>query len=318
MSTHQPSRLPPFAALRAFEAAARLGSFRKAADEMHVTPSAVSQQVKQLEAYLGVALFRRRPKALELTREGEAMLPKVREGFASFGAAMSEVMRAPLAGPVLVSAPPNFARRWLVPRLPRFSLAHPEIEVHLTSSAAMIDGRDAEPPALPYRVDDESIALIRYGDGKYANMRVDRIFRASYVPVCSPKLMQGSHALRTPADLRHHTLIHDDTVPEERGRPSWEQWLKLEGIEGIDAERGPHFSDGALAIEAAMDGMGITLALRLLVDGDVLAGRLVIPFDAPVPTGYGYYLLTPDGPDMPGSMSAFRTWLIAEARAQAD
>lgn len=309
MSAHQLNRLPPFAALRAFESAARLGSFRRAADELHVTPSAVSQQVKLLEEYLGVPLFLRLPRALEVTPEGASMLPAVREGFSSFTAAMKSVMRLPHAGPVAVDAPPTFARRWLVPRLPRFAQAYPQVELHLTSSLGMIDGRGEGGRPV-------SAVAIRYGAGTYPGARVDRIFRASYVPVCSPALLKGPHALRTPADLRHHTLIHDETVPDERARPSWTQWLKLEGVQGIDATRGPHFSDGSLAIEAATDGLGITLALRPLVEADVKAGRLAIPFDAPVPSGYAYYLVTSGAAELAAGASAFRHWLLLEAAAQ--
>ena len=312
-------RLPPFAALRAFESAARLGSFRRAAQEMHLTASAVSQQVKQLEQYLGVALFRRSARALAITPAGEAMLPQVRQGFTTLSSAMAEAMRTRKVGTVSVSAPPTFARRWLVPRLPRFAQAHPDVELHLASSLTTIDGYPEEPDAHPYRLEigADSIASIRFGDGKYEGVRVDRIFRASYVPVCNPSLLKGRHALRTPEDLRHHTLIHDDTVPEESGRPSWPQWLKLEGVEGVDASRGPHFSDGSLAIEAAIDGMGVTLALRPLIEADVKAGRLAIPFEAPVPSGFAYYLVTPVSDDMPGGMIAFRDWILAEAAAQA-
>lgn len=308
VSAHQLSRLPPFGALRAFEAAARLGSFRRASDELHVTPSAVSQQVKLLEGYLGVPLFLRLPRALELTREGESMLPAVREGFATFTTAMKSVMRNASSGPVMVDAPPTFARRWLVPRLPRFAQAYPQVELHLTSSLAMVDGRGEAAAA-------ETAIAIRYGAGVYPGLRVDRIFRASYVPVCSPSLLKGPHALRSPADLRHHTLIHDETVPDERARPSWAQWLKLEGVTGIDAARGPHFSDGSLAIEAAADGQGVTLALRPLVEADVKAGRLAIPFDAPVPSGYAYYLVTPAIGELAPGASAFRHWLLLEAAA---
>jgi LysR family glycine cleavage system transcriptional activator len=311
-------RIPPFSALRAFESTARLGSFRKAAEELHVTPAAVGQQVRGLEAWLGTALFRRLPRSLELTAEGEAMLPKVREGFENFATALA-LARAPANDAALaVSAPPTFATRWLLPRLRSFRRAHPKIELHLTSSAAMIGSVADASPVTPTAVDpDAPAASIHYGDGRYGNARVDRLFHASYVPICSPKLLEGRHALASPEDLRHHTLLHDDTVGDERARPSWAQWLKLEGIEGIDATKGPHFRDASLAIEAAADGLGVALALRQLVAADVREGRLAIPFDAPMPSAYAYYLVTPEANTERPDLAAFRTWLLAESAKEA-
>lgn len=308
-----PDRVPPFGALRAFESAARHLSFKKAADELHVTPSAISQQVRLLEEQLNVALFRRLTRALELTAEGEAMLPKVRDGLESLSAAMS-LVRKPLVadGPLMVSAPPSFARRWLLPRLHRLAAQHPEIDLRLTSSLEMIDGR-ADPFHPLFIENGDEPVTIRYGAGEYPGSRVDRILRASYVPICSPKLLQGRNGLRKPEDLRHHTLIHDDTVPDASVRPSWQQWLKLEGVNDIEAQRGPHFTDGSLAIEAAADGMGVALALRPLVCSDVKAGRLAIPFDSPMPSNYAYYFVTPEVTGERPDLTKFREWVLTEA-----
>jgi LysR family glycine cleavage system transcriptional activator len=310
-------RVPPFGTLRAFEAAARHLSFKKAAEELHVTPSAISQQIRALEDHLGVALFRRMTRALELTLEGKAMLPKVRDGLGSLSAAMN-LVRKPVVttGPLTVSAPPSFSTRWLLPRLQRFAKAHPEIDLRLTSSLEMIDGR-APDNGHPLFIEpgDERVA-IRYGDGDYVGSRIDRIFQAAYVPVCSPRLLDGPNPLLAPEDLRHHTLIHDDTVPDANRRPTWKQWLQQEGVEGVDALRGPHFTDGSLAIEAAADGMGVALALRPLVCSDVKAGRLVIPFDSPMPSNYAYYFVTPETAHERIDLSQFRTWVLTEARRE--
>jgi LysR family glycine cleavage system transcriptional activator len=312
-------RLPPFASLRAFESAARLLSFRKAAEELHVTPSAISQQVRGLEEWLGVPLFVRGRRGLELTLEGELMLPGIREGFATFAAALGSVMLSNEAGSLAVSAPPTFASRWLVPRLQRFKAAHPEIELRLTSTMAMIDGREFDPASLPPRVDprEDVVASIRYGEGHYAGARVDRIFHASYVPICSPRLLAGKNALRALSDLRHHTLIHDDTIPDERARPNWEQLLRSKGLADVDARRGPRFSDGSLAIDAAVDGQGVALALRPMVEAEIQAGRLAIPFEEVVPSGYGYYLVTPEESESRAPLPAFRSWLLKEAASVA-
>jgi LysR family glycine cleavage system transcriptional activator len=310
-------RVPPFGALRAFESAARHLSFKKAAEELHVTPSAISQQVRMLEEQLNVSLFRRLTRALELTPEGTAMVPKVREGLESLSAAMT-LVRKPLLvdGPLTVAAPPSFATRWLLPRLQRFATQHPEIDLRLTSSLEMIDGR-ADPFHPLFIENGDEPVTIRYGGGEYPGSRVDRIFRASYVPVCSPKLLQGKNALRKPEDLRHHTLIHDDTVPDANARPSWQQWLKLEGVDHILAQRGPHFTDGSLAIEAAADGLGVALALRPLVCSDVKKGRLAIPFDSPMPSNYAYYFVTPEVTGERPDLTKFREWVLTEAAKEA-
>ena len=310
------NRVPPFGTLRAFEAAARLLSFKNAAQELHVTPSAISQQIRLLEDHLGVPLFHRRVRALTLTPEGAAMLPQVREGLETLAEAMALVRKpSDVLSPLVVSAPPSFATRWLVPRLQRFAAAHPDIDLRLTSSLDMIDGRSDPGHPLFIEGGDETIA-IRYGAGEYRGARVDRILKAEYVPVCSPRLLKGDNPLSEPADLAHHTLIHDDTVPDERARPTWKQWLSMAQVEGVDAQRGPHFTDGSLAIEAAADGLGVALALRTLVRPDVKAGRLAIPFDAPMPSAYAYYFVTPDAARGRGDLARFRDWVLEEARAE--
>lgn len=308
-------RLPPLNALRAFEAAARHLSFKKAARELHVTAGAVSHQVKLLEDHLGVPLFRRLTRALELTAEAQAMLPKIREGLDSLAEAV-EKLRAREEVPALaVLAPPNFSARWLVPRLSRFTNAHPNLELHLASRPSMIDGRDnahSEPP--PEGAEEAPLVMVRFGNGHYPGMVVDEVFSARYVPVCSPRLLKGKHALRTPADLKNHTLLHDDTV-EAGIRPTWADWLEKAGVDGVDATRGTHFSDASLAIEAALEGMGVVLMLRSLVTTEIDAGRLVAPFDIAAETPFSFFLVTPEGALAHPSVAAFREWLLAESAA---
>lgn len=308
-----PERLPPLNALRAFEAAARLLSFKKAAHELHVTPGAVSHQIKLLEEYLGVALFRRLTRALQLTGEAQAMLPKVQEGLESLARAVERVRARQAVYALTVMAPPNFAARWLVPRLGRFTRSHPSLELHVASRPAMIDGREnGSGPPLAEAPEDAPVAMIRFGEGRYPGAHVDELFSAVYVPVCSPALLKGDHPLRKPQDLRFHTLLHDDTVVEEGVRPNWHDWLAAVGVAGIDATRGPHFSDASLALEAAIEGMGVTLAMKPLVRSEIEAGRLVMPFDITSPASFSYYLVTPEtGPRNPG-VTAFRDWLLAE------
>jgi len=311
-------RLPPLNALRAFEAAARHLSFKNASRELHVTPGAIGHQVKLLEDHLGTPLFVRLTRALELTGEAQAMLPKVREGLDALHVAMQRAREREHMHPLAVVSPPNFASRWLVPRLGRFEEAHPEIELHLASRQEMVDEGDGDDSAVP-RVDapaDAPIAMVRFGSGHYAGAHADEIFSAVYVPVCSPRLLEGEHPLRSPEDLRYQTLLHDDTVVDEGSRPSWSDWLALAGVKGIDATRGPHFGDAALALDAAIEGLGVTLAIKSLLSPEIEAKRLVVPFGIAAPTGYAYYLVTPQAAAENSAVRSFRSWLLAEAAAE--
>ena len=309
-------RFPPLNALRAFEAAARHLSFKKAAQELHVTPGAVSHQVKLLEDHLGVTLFRRLTRALELTTAAYAMLPKVREGLDALNAAVARVKDREDVSSLTVVAPPNFAARWLVPRLSRFTEAHPELELHVASRQAMVDTMADGSLVVPEVDNDAPIAMVRFGTGHYPGARVEEVFSAVYVPVCSPRLVKGPHPLKTPADLRHHTLIHDDTVVEEGARPSWNDWLQSVGVTDIDATRGPHFSDAALALDAAIEGMGVTLAMKPLLRTELEAKRVVVPFDISLATSYSYYLVTPEAGAENRALTAFSQWLLAESAGE--
>ncbi|HUI99047.1 MAG TPA: transcriptional regulator GcvA [Usitatibacter sp.] len=308
-----PERLPPLNALRAFEAAARLLSFKKAARELHVTPGAVSHQIKLLEDHLGVVLFRRLTRALELTAEAQAMLPKVQEGLESLAAAVERVRARQDSYALTVMSPPNFAARWLVPRLARFTQSHPNLELHVASRLAMIDGRENGHMAPPRETpEDTPVVMVRFGEGRYPGAHVDQLFRAVYVPVCSPKLLKGEHALRKPADLRFHTLLHDETVVEEGVRPNWRDWLESVGVDGVDGSRGPRFSNASLAVEAAIEGMGVALTMKPLVRSEIQAKRLVVPFDIPAFAAFAYYLVTPETSAQNPAVAAFRDWILAE------
>ena len=302
----------PLNALRAFEAAARHLSFKKAAAEMHVTAGAVSHQVKQLEDYLGVQLFRRLTRALELTAEAQAMLPKLREGFDALSAAVDLVHIREASPAFMVMTPPGFAKRWLVPRLGTFTQANPQVEIHISSRNEMIDTREPDHAVAADNPPDEApLVQVRFGTGQYSGLQVDEVFSATYVAVCSPRLTTGRNALRTPADLAKHTLLHDDTEYEEGARPRWEDFLEHVGVKGVDATHGPHFSDASLAIDAAIEGMGVTLAMKPLVSADIAAGRLVVPFPCEAPTRYAYYLVMPANAAENRGVAAFREWLLA-------
>lgn len=307
-------RLPPLSALRAFESAARHLSFKKAADELHVTPAAVSQQIKALESYLDMPLFRRLPRSQELTAEAQAMLPKIREGFDCLAAAVA-ISRSNRGGTLHVSAPPSLAARWLVPRLSRFSAAHPEVELRLSSSLDNIDAQDA-PLALKQELldprDDHNELAIRFGTGRYPGYRVEQLLAPDYVLVCSPRLLSGPTPLLTPDDLRHQVLIHDESIADASVRPNWREWLRLARVSEVDASRGPRFSNTVLALEAVLDGQGVALVLQPLVTADVAAGRLVIPFAIPAPSAYAYFLVIPEALADRLPVVAFRAWLLEE------
>jgi LysR family glycine cleavage system transcriptional activator len=306
-------RLPPLNALRAFEAAARHLSFKKAARELHVTAGAVSHQVKLLEDHLGVALFRRLTRALELTAEAQAMLPKVREGLESLAEAVERLRARDELCALTVMAPPNFSARWLVPRLSRFIDTHPNLDLHVAGRASMIDGRENGAHEAPLEgAEDAPVVQVRFGTGHYPGMRVDEVFSARYVPVCSPKLLKGKHALKTPADLRYHTLLHDDTVMEGF-RPTWADWLEKAGVEGVDPNRGTHFTDASLALEAASRGMGVVLTMGPLATTEIEAGNLVVPFDIAAETPYAFFLVTPEAALNNRGAAEFREWLLAES-----
>jgi LysR family glycine cleavage system transcriptional activator len=178
----------------------------------------------------------------------------------------------------------------------------------------MIDGREnGHVMPIADAREDSPMALVRFGSGLYPGMHVEEVFSAVYVPVCSPRLLKGEHGLKTPQDLRFHTLLHDDTVQEEGARPSWSDFLASVGVKGMDASRGPHFSDASLALEAAIEGMGIALAMKPLVSAEIEAGRLATPFDVSAPTSYSYFLVTPESSVENPAIAAFRGWLMQEA-----
>lgn len=309
-------RLPPLSALRAFEAAARCLSFKRAAEELSVTPTAISHQIKSLEEYLGFALFHRLTRALELTREARLMLPKVREGLECFAAAIENTRVRDTGGRLLVTSPPAFAHRWLVRHLPKFTAANPEVELHMSASMDTIDTRDAPRSSGLTEIDvrdDESEVFVRFGRGRYAGCRVDRLFAPAYTVVCSPRLMFGMRPLNVPSDVRRHNLLHDESVVEMLDRPNWGEWLQIAGVRGVDPNAGTHFSDPGLVLSAAIDGVGVALAAKPLVEAEVAAGRLMVPFDIVIHSAQAYYLVVPEAVADRSVVNTFRAWLLGEA-----
>lgn len=309
-------RLPPLNALRAFEAAARHLSVKKAAIELNVTPAAVSHQIRMLEDYLGVQLFHRYNRALELTDAARASLPKLREGFDCLVQAV-ERLRSHVSGGVLtVSAAPSFAARWLMPRLHRFIAAHPEVDVRVSARMrrVSVDGKGdvAERATVEAWLDDSDIAIL-YGRGNYPSLWVKKLLDLTITPICSPQLLKGEHPLKTPADLAHHMLLHDDTGDLYDNEPFWGVWLREAGVEGVDWHRGPHFSHAVLAFEAAIDAVGVVATMPVLAAEDIASGRLVAPFELRVPLASSYFLVCHESASTRPAVALFRDWLLEEA-----
>ena len=297
-------RLPPLNALRAFVASARHLSFSRAAEELFVTPAAVSQQVKLLEDHLGRVLFRRTNRSLLLTDEGQALLPRLLESFVLMGEALAGLEAMDDTGILTVSMAPSFAAKWLVPRLESFQALHPEIDVRVTASMNLVAFSD-----------DGVDCAIRYGLGQYPGLVVERLLSESVVPVCSPELLGGRQARLTPAFLKGITLLHDDSPEQDASCPNWGMWLKAARIEGIEARRGLHFNQASLVLEAAISGRGAALAKTQLAGDDLRRGRLVRLFEVSQPVAFAYYFVCPAAKAGQRKVALFREWIMREALA---
>lgn len=314
-------QLPPLNALRAFEAVACNLSFTKAAEELNVTRAAISHQIRYLEDYLGFTLIERKNRTIILSPQAEAALPKLREGFSNLAEAVRLMRSANPAQSITVCTAPSFASKWLIPRLPRFSRQHPEIDMQINSNAILVDA-DLQHGSTPidsfFRQNQVDVA-ISFGTNHYQGGNAEKLFVVSAIPVCSPALLADTHPhpLRTPSDLAFHTLLHDDT--DYIGHPTWADWLNLHGINGVNTSRGLHFNHVSLALDAAVDGQGILLSLKPLAESDIDAGRLCVPFNLAMPLEHAYYIVRPQKPTDGGQQhasDAFVEWLREEAQRQ--
>jgi len=286
-------RLPPLAALKAFEAAARLGSFSRAAEESYVTHGAVSHQVKALEALVGVPLFARNGRRVALTAEGKALADRVRAALHDIAEAIDSVGRRERSNQLTVSMLPSFAARWLMPRLGRFMEKHPHIAVNVQASHALADfARDGVDMA------------VRFGRGGWANVEAEKLMDDERFPVASPRLNRGKLPAR-PADLAKYRLLSTDDEP-------WMPWFKAAGVK-LSEPTGPMFNDAAMMVQAAVDGRGVAYARRSITEGDLAAGNLVRLFDIAVKADSSYYLVWPKGKTS-AKVLAFRDWIFAEKR----
>jgi LysR family transcriptional regulator, glycine cleavage system transcriptional activator len=298
MNTH----LPPLSALRAFEAAARHMSFSKAADELHVTPAAISHQIHALEEDLGVRPFYRMNRSIELTASGRILLPGLTEAFAGIQSSVRRLRAHNDTGTLTVTASPSFAAKWLVLRLHRFQEQCAEVDVRISASDDVVDLTKG----------DFDIA-IRYGSGKYPGLDVELLFTNEVFPACSPQLLTAGPPLRIPADLARHTLIHDQAVERDPLVPTWPMWLKAAGVKDVPVTAGLTLNNMHLALDAAIAGHGVVLAYSTIAEADLAAGRLVRLFSLALPDQFAYYIVTAPGALERPKVRAFRNWLRQEA-----
>lgn len=298
-----PDRNPSLQSLRAFEAAARHGSFLRAAEELHVTSTAISHQVRALEDRLGVALFHRRSRGVDLTAAGSALAITVTQAFRDIAAGVENVRRRGNSSEVRIACSPSLAAKWLVPRLGSFRTRHPDVEIRLVASSMLVD-----------LLAGEADMALRHGAGPVPGCRVESLLKATVVPVCSPTMRGRSGIPKSKQDLAHHVLLHDSSGDVGR-LPSWAEWLGAHGVTGVDARRGPRFNNSHLVVDAALSGEGVGLAVAALAERELLSGRLIAPFGCPMAASTCYRLIVPTGRRLAAPVKKLSTWLKHEARA---
>jgi LysR family glycine cleavage system transcriptional activator len=295
---------PSFNALRSFEAAARHASFAKAAEELRVTPSALSHQIKALEDQLGIQLFERRSRAIALTREGQQLYPGLQTGFNSIHKAVDELLHRKESRILVVSTPPGLTSRWLAPRLYRFSEQHLEFDLRITSSASYVD----------FQRDGIDVA-IRNMPGTAARapgIHYEKLVNMELGPVCSPKILKRLGDRRSARAWANVPLVHDESLSGPANLPTWADWLRAAGIRGVDLSRGLRMNTADHALDAAVEGAGVLLSQTILAHDDLRTGRLVMPMNLVLPTHRAYYFACLKKDLSRSAISAFRSWLLAE------
>jgi LysR family glycine cleavage system transcriptional activator len=288
--------LPPLNALRAFEAAGRLGSFKEAAAALHVTHGAVSQQVRLLEEWLGAALFERHNRRVTLTPAAKAYLAEIGPLFEQLAQATARYgVPGPVSRTLSVNAPATFTLRWLVPRLAKFRAEHPDVEIKVETSNGPLES-----------LKDDHDLIIRGGPDTFYGYAMRPFLTEERLPVCSPALLQR-HPLGVPGDLRHHTLLHTSSLPR-----LWPDWLASAQIPGLSPAATLTFDHFFLTLQAAIDGIGIAMGPTSLVSDDLAAGRLVAPFAGPRLPSRSYCAYVPDEKRGDELVGLFQSWLERE------
>jgi len=298
--------IPGLASLKAFDASARHLNFTRAAAELNVTPAAVSHQIKELEEAVGVPLFQRTSRHMQLTRQGMILKPAIGEALEGLTRALQRIRQLENPTQVRVTASPSIAAKWLVPRLDRFLETAPGADVRIDVSSEPLD----------FEREDIDVA-IRFGDGNYPGLMVEKLFHDTLFPVCAPELLKGAKPLREPKDLLQFTLIHLEWEAQGAVWPNWRMWMLAAGVKDFNDTRGLHFSQTSLALQAAIDGHGVALGDSTLVGDDLAAGRLIKPFELALrsPAQFAYHLITRRDTAERPMTKAFRIWIIAEAAA---
>jgi LysR family glycine cleavage system transcriptional activator len=293
------NKLPPLNALRAFEATARHLSVKNAAEELCVTPGAVSQMIKALELHLGIKLFQRVNRGIFLTDAGQAYLPPVRNAFRQIAEASRRITVSADTGLLTVSATPFFAAAWLVPRLKEFQDAYPDIDLQVVTGNALVD----------FSRDGVDVA-IRHGLGRYPGLCSDRVVAVEVVPVAAPSLVAQLGAPTSPAELTRWPHVHD---AERKG---WHLWFQTQQIDEIGPPRGPSFDDSSLLVKAVLAGQGAGLLPAAMVALELAEGRLVKLADVVLLDDFAYYLVCPESDRDRPKVAAFRTWILDVATGE--
>ena len=301
------TRLPPLNSLRAFEVASRLMSFQKAAEELNVTPSALSYQIRQLEDHLQIPLFTRLNRAVELTEAGARVAPGIQDAFERLAEAVARLRPQTPPNVLTVSTGPAFGAKWLAPRLHRFLERYPEIDIRISANLKLVDLRA-----------DEIDVTVRFGGGNYPGLHVEPLSDESVLPLVSPALLRQHGGRLTLDDLRSMTLLHDDSAGFLPNAVTWAEWLRRARANGVDASRGPRFSHADHAIEAAIDGAGVVLGRLLLASRDIAAGRLVAPFDLVLRAQAGFFLCCLPESVALAKVKAFRDFVLDEVARESE
>lgn len=306
-------RLPPLIALSYFEVAARTKSFVAAAKELHVTPAAISHQIKALEEHLGVELFVRQHRKVNLTRAAQLALPTLHDGFVALAEAVEQLRAHSEAKWIItVCAEPLFATKWLVPRLHRFYAGCPDAEVRLQASLNSVDTVRGGPASVAtFRRAGIDLA-VRFGYGEYAGLDSRKLLEVVYIPVCAPG-MRETWSGRTPSALLKQSLLSDSTTYRSPERFGWHEWFRHAGLPAPEGLREQRFGNGLLALEAALTGQGILLASQQVVQAELISGKLVVASDQALACPFSYHVVCPLPALERPIVQAFRTWLVNEA-----
>jgi LysR family transcriptional regulator, glycine cleavage system transcriptional activator len=297
-------KLPPLRALRAFEAAARHHSFSAAANELGVTPTAISHQIRQLEEVFGVKLFQRRPRPLLLTSAGARLYPALRNGFDALVSAVALLAEGDVQAPLRVTSPSAFASKWLVPQLPKWREQNPTVPLEIIGTDAVLDVRA-----------DAADVAIRYSRKPPPDYVVQEVFRDAYVPVCSPRLIERHGPIERAADLLRFPLIHYDWITRDPEAPTWQQWLSV--ARSIDPDFRPpekvwdlSFREELHAIDAVVGGQGVAICSDVVVSNELRNGLLVKAHPLSLP-GYGFYIVSMAHSPRAAAIEAFSAWMRA-------